>query len=83
MFDQSFSAKNFYNILLVENRKGNNREKEFFEENIYKKYTLKIRDINNILKKNLNTFKNQYGKNPSNNTFKRYKRFLRLFSRLA
>lgn len=78
MFDQSFSAKNFYNILLVENRKGNNREKEFFEENIYKKYTLKIRDINNILKKNLNTFKNQYGKNPSNNTFKRYKRFLRL-----
>jgi len=75
MFDQSFSAKNFYNILLIENRKGRNLEKEFFEQEIFIKYTLRIRDINKKLKKNLVTFINQDQKSrkPSNEVYERYK----------
>ncbi len=78
MFDQSFSAKNFYNILLIENRKGSNLEKEFFEQEIFIKYTLRIRDINKKLKKNLVTFINQdlKSRKPSNEIYERYKSLL-------
>lgn len=79
MFDQSFSAKNFHNILINENRKGRNLEKKFFEREIFVKYTLKIKDLNKKLKKNLNTFKNQDTKsrNPNNELYERYKQLLR------
>ena len=79
MFNQSFLAKNFYNILLIENRKGRNLEKEFFEQEIFIKYTLRIRDVNKKLKKNLVTFINQDHKSrkPSNEIYERYKSSLR------
>lgn len=79
MFDQSFSAKNFYNILLIENRKGRNLEKKFFEQEIFIKYTLRIRDINKNLKKNLITFINQDPRlrKPSEKTYEKYKSLLR------
>jgi len=55
MFEQSFSAENFYNILISENRKGNNLEKKFFPK-IYNNYLLGISDINKNLKKNHQEF---------------------------
>ena len=54
MFDQSFSAKNFYNILINENRRGNNLEKEFFRQEIFVTYTLEIKKLNSKLRVNLN-----------------------------
>ena len=45
MLDQSFSAENFYSILVYENRKGNNLEKKFFRDNVFEKYSLKLKEI--------------------------------------
>lgn len=56
MLDQSFSAKNFYTILLEENRKGINLEKEFFKTEIFDKYSLKIKEINKKLRTNIRSF---------------------------
>jgi len=79
MLDQSFSAKNFHTILVDENRKGNNLEKEFFEQEIFNAFTKKIRDLNKKLKVNINTFINKdiKGRKPSKELFKRYKKYLR------
>jgi hypothetical protein len=78
MFDQSFSAKNFYNILINENRKGRNIEKKIFEIEIFNRYSLRLKEINKKIRRNNSTFKNQYTKKrkPSNELYKRYKQFL-------
>lgn len=88
MFDQSFSAKNFFNIIVNENRKGVNLEKQFFEIEIFKKYTLKIKDNNKKLKIDRKSFINndKKGLNPKNRTpdvefYKRYKRYIRQANR--
>jgi hypothetical protein len=78
MFDQSFSAKNFYNILIYENRKGRNLEKEFFEQEIFVKYSLRIKEINKKLKRDIKEFTKQDIKNrkPSPELYRRYKKIL-------
>jgi len=83
MLDQSFTANNFYNIFLYENRKGNNIEKKFFENDIYIKYTLKISEINSKLRTSRKTFIKNDIKNrtPSKESFIRYKKYLRALKR--
>lgn len=82
--DQSFTANNFYSILLYENRKGENIEKKYFENDTYIKYTLKISKINSKLRASLKTFiKNDALKRrtPSKEVFIRYKKSLRFSKR--
>lgn len=50
MLDQSFSAKNFYNILIYENRKGENLEGRFFKTQVFEAYTVKVKNINSRIK---------------------------------
>jgi len=79
MFDQSFSAKNFYNILIQENRKGQNLERRFFETEVFTPYSQTIKEINDKIKTNIKQFAKNDHKNrqPSEDVYKRYKRFLR------
>ncbi len=81
MFDQSFSAKNFYKILIRENRKGLNLEKLFFEKDIYIEYTLKIKELNKKLRTGHKTFKSQDHKSrkPSKELYARYKKIIRFY----
>jgi hypothetical protein len=83
MLDQSFTANNFYNIFLYENRKGNNIEKKFFENDIYIKHTHKIREINSKLRTSREIFIKNDIKNriPSKESFIRYKKYLRVLKR--
>ena len=83
MLDQSFSANNFYSILLYENRKGENIEKKYFENDIYNNYTLKISNINSKLRLSLNKFVKNDNKDriPSKKSYNRYKKYLRFIKR--
>jgi hypothetical protein len=80
MLDQSFSAENFYSILVYENRKGNNLEKKFLRYKIFERYSLKLKEINSKLRKRLRVFKKEDTKTRnytiSENLYKRYKRYL-------
>ena len=51
MLDQLFSLNNFYSILTYENRKGMNLEKQYFEDDIFKKYTLEVNRYNEAINK--------------------------------
>lgn len=80
MLDQSFSAENFYNILIYENRKGNNLEKEFFKREIFDKYSLNLKEINIKLRKKLSAFLKEDSKvrnyEVDEEFYKRYKKYL-------
>lgn len=69
MLDQSFSSNNFYSILTYENRKGMNLEKQYFEDDIFKKYTLEVKRYNEAInKRRKETIEKE--------VFYRYKRFI-------
>lgn len=57
MLDQFFSGKNFYNILVYRNRKGENLEGRFFEEEIFDTYTVKLKELNAAIRKRRKTFR--------------------------
>jgi len=80
MLDQSFSAKNFYDILIYENRKGKNLEKEFFKREIFDKYSLKLKEINIKLRMKVSAFLKEDSKvrnyKVTEELYKRYKKYL-------
>ncbi len=79
MFNPTFSAKNFYDVLCRENRKGVNIEKRFFNESIYEKYTLSIKEINQKLRKPIHVFilEDTNHRKPSAELYTIYKQILR------
>lgn len=74
MLDQSFSAKNFYNILIYQNRKGENLEGRFFQEEVFEQYTVKVKHLNSCIRERRKEIKFS---DKDDELFFRYRRFLR------
>jgi len=85
MLDQSFSEKNFYNIIDLENRKGNNIEKKYFYDEVYISYKEKVAPINDKIFTSLKNFI-RYDlikkRKPSKEVYRRYKKYLKTKKKL-
>ncbi len=69
MLDQSFSSGNFYKILTYENRRGMNLEKKYFENEVFKTYTLEVKRLNDLIRQ-------RRKQTIEKDLFLRYKRFI-------
>lgn len=78
MLDQSFSAKNFYNILVYQNRKGENLEGRFFKDKIFDIYTVEIKRLNSCIRER-RKYIQESGKDKK--IFFRYRRLLNFYKR--